>query len=896
MMTDVMVRKLSFPFTCPPCHTQPDHQPTTEQQCHQGNQVQEPEDPNHESLELEYKGTKSPPKDRESQAHKTQPELQSTVEVSANRSPDPEPTGENESTITACMTTEKEGGNARSVKRGQAKPHVSLSALEGVSSHKTVFEKWASLQCDEQRPSTKRQLSAESAAKCVSVRKRSTVKSGKEEPAKALPHSAPGTRPRKACLPASSSSQRKPRRQLFSSTAVFHRVDTHAINTGRELKGQGVFSAQSIAHAITQTARNELEKLRAIWVWLCHSIEYDLEGYLGVSPKLCTPDEVIKEGRGLCSGFSSICLEMCREVGIQCEEVSGYSKGIGHRPGCRLAEKPSDHMWNAVWVRGQWGLLDACWGAGTVDMETKSFIKRFDEFYFLTEPAEFINSHFPDDQHWQLLETPLSPEQFELRPLKTSAFYTLGLTLLQPTLYKITTDDGEATVSMSSSRALTFAYELRQRDIQTGAPGQREVDSSCGRLSVTPQGMTLLLLPPEAASYQLKLFARPEGDTEALRWVCSLEVECPTVRQSQPMPANPYVSWGLGGGAGALGVKGCSVPGEEALEVGDGGEAEVVFHTSRPLMMVCELTHPGLDPVLAKRCQALQIAEERLVCHVLCLYKGFYRLSVFVRDYHDASGPFQNAGNFLLHCRGQGANLNSLYPPDLGPWCGPGIRTQAAGLSHFSHTGALVNTPQGCCNITFHRASPEMQIHAVLSTEQAQKDEVNSKQGPNGELLEKTPFPLSRHLLLTYLDVKVTVSVCVPRPGLYRLGLYGRQPPQQDYAPLCDYVVRSTCERHGVPFPQVYAAWGRGCVLLEPRGGVLAPQSCARFRVRVPGARRVSVLAPERAELTMNKSRVWEGEAFTGDATQLKLTAATSEACDMAVLMTFDVLDLEREP
>lgn len=45
---------------------------------------------------------------------------------------------------------------------------------------------------------------------------------------------------------------------------------------------------------------------------VCVCAEYDLDGYLGLSPKLCTPEEVIKAGRGLCSGFSSICLEMCR--------------------------------------------------------------------------------------------------------------------------------------------------------------------------------------------------------------------------------------------------------------------------------------------------------------------------------------------------------------------------------------------------------------------------------------------------------------------------------------------------------------------------------------------------------------------------------------------------------
>uniref|UniRef100_W5KYK6 Uncharacterized LOC103044048 n=1 Tax=Astyanax mexicanus TaxID=7994 RepID=W5KYK6_ASTMX len=886
-MADIMVHKFSFPLTCPPCHAQPNQQPITEENQHPGNQRQESG-----SVTLRPKDPKDNPKQANPEPNKkpTHNDKQSQEECKR--------------TIKAYMISEKEGG-------APSKPRPA----DSVFSHKTVFEKWESLQYEEQRPSTKRQLSAESAAKCVSVRKRSSVTSSREEPAKPLSPTDPGRQPGKACLPISSSSQRKPRRQLFSSTGVFHKVDTLAISAGRELKEQGVFSAQSIARAITQGAINELEKLRAIWVWLCHNIEYDLEGYLGLSPKLCTPEEVIKQGRGVCSGFSSICLEMCREVGVQCEEVSGYSKGIGHSPGRKLAQDRSDHSWNVVWVKDRWGLLDACWGAGTVNMETKTFVKRFDDFYFLTDPSEFINSHFPDEQHWQLLDTPISLEKFELGPLKTSAFYTLGLTLQQPTQYKITTEDGEATVSVTSSRPLTFAYELRQRDVQTGVPGQREVDSSCGLLSVTRQGMSLRLLPPDPGDYELKLFARAEGDSGALRWVCSLELECPAVRQSQPLPANPYMSWGSGARAGALGVKGCSLPNEEPLEVGEGGECEVILHTARPLMVVCELAHALLDPALAKRCLALQIAAERLVCNVLCPYKGFYRLSMFVRDYSDGSGTLQNVGNFLLHCKSQGVNLNQLYPPDLGPWCGPGMRTDAAGLSQFSHPGALVNVPQGRCNITFHRTSPELQIHAVLSTEMSQKSQVKSGpgQGLNSETSHKDKasskqdnsttelhrealFPLSRYILLTLTDSKVTVSVSASSPGVYRLGLYGRMPPQQEFSPLCDYVLRSMCEKRGDPFPCVYSAWGKGCVLLEPRSGLLAPQSWVRVRVKVPAARKVSVLAEERVELKMNKSKVWEGEAYTGSIRQIKLTAATSEAGDMAVLMTFDVLDLESEP
>ncbi|XP_052469393.1 kyphoscoliosis peptidase-like [Carassius gibelio] len=784
-----------------------------------------------------------------------------------------------ENSTKICLTIKSQRG-VSSLEKNDPKSVTAVQIQENVVSHKASLENYEAKLCEDQRPSTKRQLSTESAAKSVNVRKRSTVKKSQEEIVKLFSVASSGTQSGRPYLPAVSSSQRNPRKLLFSSTDIFSKVDTFSIQKGRELKEKEVFDALKIARAVTEGCRNDVEKLRAIWIWLCHNIEYDLEGYLGFSQKICSSDEVIRTGKGVCSGYSGLCVEMCREVGIECVEVSGYSKGVGYQAGNSLAEKCSDHEWNAVFVGGQWWLLDACWGAGTVDMRRKTFVKRYDDFYFLTEPSEFINSHFPDDQTWQLLTTPISKEEFETRPMKTSAFYQFGLTLTQPKQYKTITDDGEAIVSVSSSRLLTFSYEMRQRDPQTGALKQEEVDSSCGLMSVTRQGMKLRLLPPEPGAYEVKLFARREGEPGALLWICSLELECPSIQKKQALPNNPYLNWGLAAGASALGVRGCSVVGEEAIEVGEGGECKVILNTSRPLMMVCELTHHELNATAAKRCLASQITAEQLVCNVMCPYKGFYRLSIFVQDYESGSGNFQNAGNYLLHCQNRGLNPNALYPPDLGLWCGPGLRTQEAGLSHFSHTGAIVNAPQGRCNITFHCASPDLQIHAALCA----------------ELHEQAHFPLSRYVLLTFTDTsKVTVSVHVPRAGVYRLGIYGRKPPQQDYMSLCDFIIRSVCEKPGDPFPSVYSAWRRGCVLLEPRTGVLAPQSSVSFRVRVPGVQRVCVVGEKRTDLKMNKSRVWEGEAVTGNATQLKLAAVTKESNDMHVLMTFDVLNLKNE-
>ncbi|XP_036406882.1 kyphoscoliosis peptidase-like [Megalops cyprinoides] len=756
---------------------------------------------------------------------------------------------------------------------------IPLPSSDGVQSKKMLFEKSGAVEHEAQR--VKRQLSAESATRSFGVVKRSTVR--KEEDGEMTPAVA-ASKPRlkalslqRASLSTCSTPKRKPRKDLFSSTEVFQTVDACAIESGRQLREQKVFSVQAIAQAITHEATSELERLRAIWVWLCNNIEYDVSGYLGQSEKLCTPEQVVEAGRGVCCGYSSLCLQMCREMGIECQEVSGHSKGIGYRQGQSYQNTKSNHMWNTVKLEGQWYLLDACWGAGRVDINNQTFIKRYDDFYFLADPEDFIDSHYPDEQQWQLLESPVTLEDFEKRVFKTSEFYRLGLTLQLPKNFLIVTENGEATVSLGCRWPADFTYQISPQSSEL-TNGQslgdvKDVGSSSGLLTVTRLGMRLRLMPPARGKYDIMVFARPANTLGTFSWVCSFLLECPEPKPSEEIPENPYLSWGLQPTAASLGLKQSTHSAEPVMT--QTGKVQLVLQTSRPLMVLCELTHKDLDSILSKHCLATQIEPDKLTCQVLCPFRGYYRLSVFVRDYDQTSDGFQNAGNFLLHCTAGAINLNELFPSSLSSSCGPGIRTARAGLSKFSHTGTLISTQQGKCNITFHNTQ-DVELHAVLAK----------------ELRRPLGYPLTRHILFTHTDSKVTISVTLPEPGLYRLGLYAKTGPGQDFSPLCDFILHSSAEAPWPPFPCTFVAWRKGCVLFEPRSGWLPPCSTVCFRVRIPGVQSVSVVGEGRTSLQLNKSRVWEGEVLTGrEGSQLKLAAGKGgESTEMAVIMSFDVL------
>jgi transglutaminase/protease-like cytokinesis protein 3 len=71
----------------------------------------------------------------------------------------------------------------------------------------------------------------------------------------------------------------------------------------------------------------------------------------------------------------------------------------------------TNHAWNSIWLGDGWYLLDVTWGAGYIT-EDKEFVRFINDAYFLTEPEEFIKGHFPDDMQWQLLDHPISFDEF----------------------------------------------------------------------------------------------------------------------------------------------------------------------------------------------------------------------------------------------------------------------------------------------------------------------------------------------------------------------------------------------------------------------------------------------------------------------------------------------------
>jgi len=189
-------------------------------------------------------------------------------------------------------------------------------------------------------------------------------------------------------------------------------LDAYAKSTPKNVESD----CQTLAAYLIEPATNESEKARLIFSWIAFHIKYDAKSFNSGNYGDMSARGVLKSRLGVCEGFANLFKALCEAGGLECAFISGYSKGYGYRPKQKF-NKPG-HAWNAVKADGHWYLMDATWGQGYGDSRNGRLVVRvrFDDYWFAPPSREFIFTHLPEDPAWQLLEDPISMEQFEQMP------------------------------------------------------------------------------------------------------------------------------------------------------------------------------------------------------------------------------------------------------------------------------------------------------------------------------------------------------------------------------------------------------------------------------------------------------------------------------------------------
>jgi len=226
--------------------------------------------------------------------------------------------------------------------------------------------------------------------------------------------------------------------------------------------------ADTLAKQLASLGNTDREKVRAIFRWITEHIDYNVMPF-GRSKKITSqfykePDDsavalpplnervaekVLNTKVAFCEGYSRLFKTLCDHAGIKAEIIYGYARTNTNR---RFGV---NHVWNAVYIDSAWQLLDVTWASGVVSYANE-YIKQYNDFYFLTSPAEFIRDHYPEDPQWTLLKDPPVYCEYGQSPFRYPGFIKAGVSSYFPAKGVIDAAIGDTiTIELKTRREIT---------------------------------------------------------------------------------------------------------------------------------------------------------------------------------------------------------------------------------------------------------------------------------------------------------------------------------------------------------------------------------------------------------------------------------------------------------
>lgn len=167
---------------------------------------------------------------------------------------------------------------------------------------------------------------------------------------------------------------------------------------------------EQLTDTLTAPFATEMEKARAIFVWIAEHIAYDCgsENRLEAEPETAIDplyytqaqlNNILTTRRTRCEGFAFLFKLMCNLAEIQCSQVEGFARFAGEK--VDPAKVQPNHAWNAVCLDGAWYEVDVTAGAG--QCEGRRFRRNQQDAYFLMSDKLLERTYIPIDDGRRLI-------------------------------------------------------------------------------------------------------------------------------------------------------------------------------------------------------------------------------------------------------------------------------------------------------------------------------------------------------------------------------------------------------------------------------------------------------------------------------------------------------------
>ncbi|XP_048250220.1 hillarin-like [Haliotis rufescens] len=423
---------------------------------------------------------------------------------------------------------------------------------------------------------------------------------------------------------------------------------------------------EELLTTLTKDLKTDLQKLRAIF-YLVGSLNIEKQFYKGVTDPH-TPRghmKLIKLRKGWYTDFFAL---LCRAAGLPCVIVHGKGKSVNYEVGDK---DPSDLYsdWNAVYVDGEWRLVHALWSytgimgydAGRwMKIEAQGQQKRekqpaskgkqvsgIKEFWFLTDPDQFVYFCLADRQEWQLLGKPWTVDKFMDVPYFRHPYFTSSdMTLTSDHKSVLVSDGGRTVIAFEHDTEcksdITYELFFDEKRSEGTLPDSVKLPR-CVLFESTEEQKKLYYRFHVVGIYKTVIYI---GGKSKLPIVAFM-IDCKEVSQNKNLfPINPDIGFGFGRPAKVFGLQSLSES-EAIVETVKNKPCEFHFKLSEDKQLEANLRHNDLEPGKLQQCVEKETKDDKVTFKVTVpedVDNGEFALQIYGQD----SKGKVNVVNYLL--------------------------------------------------------------------------------------------------------------------------------------------------------------------------------------------------------------------------------------------------------
>lgn len=567
-------------------------------------------------------------------------------------------------------------------------------------------------------------------------------------------------------------------------------------------------------------------------------------------------------------------------AGIHSIIISGYCKGVDYNPGMKFNSDKNKHSWNAVYINGTWGLVDAQWAAREVIKKIRKLHYRLDEYYFLPDPHHFICDHFPDDDQWQLLERPITLEEFENMPHIKYQFFRYGLQFLSHHSV-IIYGRGEVNVRLgypANKVAVNFDFSL---EFESGEEEEYK-GTKLNRYGMqeSVEGIASFRLRiPVKGSYIFSIYAKeytPENKVNVYSKVCGYKIIQEEVSLTEPHPFPPcaYLNWGPSTYFYRYGL---ATNQQTAQILIRDGKAELQIIIPSQMQFMTTLKHNDKNDEDLQGYATHRIVGNTVYFNITAPSRGEYGLEIHANDPETEGSTLYQVAQYLVECN---EDVKTVQLPKMSAgYLGAKPEFNDYGLNTLSHHIPVIHLEANTVEIQFS-VTQEIRVKAKLIEVESDRE---------------TP----EFVFIQTKDSVVSFIVNCPSVGFYKLQLYAIPvyDPSQQLTGVYNYLINCQRKTDNVfPFPIQYTKWTEGCYMWEPlivHKEIEKPT--VNFHVKIPKAKAVAVEVNQKwTQLQSLMPEIWQGEVnlapFYGEDVEVTLNATFGgDKTSYSVLLKYSI-------